>query len=256
MPAFFISHGAPTLAIEQNEYTNYLRSISSTIPKPKAIIVFSAHWESDVLTVSYTNEQYKTIYDFGGFAEELYKMVYPAKGSTEIADKMIKLFQEAQIPVQKDERRGLDHGAWVILHHLYPNADIRVINVSVNPNLEPRMQYKIGQALKSLRTEDVLIIGSGGISHNLRQLNWQAVEPFDWTIAFDDWVIDKVTSWDFEALFQYREQAPFAQRSVPRNEHFDPLFMVMGSASDKQQAVVTHRSYQFGSLSMITIQFN
>lgn len=256
MPAFFISHGAPTLAMEQNEYTKYLQSISNTIPTPKAIVVFSAHWESDILTISYTNEQYETIYDFGGFPDELYKMVYPAKGSTAVADEMIELFQEAQIPVRKDERRGLDHGAWVVLHHLYPKANIPVINVSVNPYLEPSMQYRIGQALQSLRKEDVLIIGSGGISHNLRQLNWQATEPFAWTVAFDDWVMDKVTNWDSETLFQYRELAPFAVQAVPRNEHFDPLFMVMGSASDKQQAVITHRSYQFGSLSMIAIQFN
>jgi 4,5-DOPA dioxygenase extradiol len=256
LPSFFICHGAPLLAVENNEYTESLRNIALSNPKPKAVVVFTAHWESDILTVSYTDETYETIYDFYGFPEELYQIKYPAKGSTQVADEIIELFNQNGIQARKNTTRGLDHGVWVILRHMYPQADIPVISISVNPNLSPIEHYNIGKAIRILKEKDICIIGSGGLTHNLQEISWRAKAPFDWTLAFDDWMIDKITAWDTKALFSYEELAPYAKRAVPRNEHLDPLFIMLGTGEDKKTAELVHRSYQYGSLSMVIIKMH
>ncbi|MEH7123403.1 class III extradiol ring-cleavage dioxygenase [Bacillus sp. JJ1773] len=257
LPSYFIAHGAPLIAIETNEYTQFLNELGSTWPRPKAIILFSAHWESSAQNVSNV-DQYSTIYDFGGFSEELFRIQYPAKGDQEIAKEIQELFEKQGISYEVDAKRGLDHGAWVVLRLLYPNADIPVISMSVNPRLSPEEQYKIGKSLAELRKKDVLIIGSGGTVHNLRALNWaDNGEVDDWALNFDEWLASHLKNWDLASLYKYQSLAPAASLAVPPygNEHFVPIFYAMGAADDQQTAKLLHRSYRYGNLSHSVWQF-
>lgn len=258
MPSLFIAHGAPLLAIENNEYTQFLSELGKTLPRPKAIVLFSAHWESPIQKVSDV-EEYSTIYDFGGFPEALYRIQYPAQGDTQVAKDIQELFAKHHIPYETETRRGLDHGAWVILRLLYPKADIPIISMSVNPRLTPEKQYKIGKSLAGLREKDILIIGSGGTVHNLGALKMVSDngEVDDWALDFDEWLARHLKNWNLEALFQYNTLAPTARLAVPPygNEHFIPIFYAMGAADDQQKAELIHRSYRYGNLSHSVWQF-
>ncbi|WP_096200805.1 DODA-type extradiol aromatic ring-opening family dioxygenase [Bacillus sp. FJAT-45350] len=253
MPSLFICHGSPMLALEENTYTETLQQIGQRFA-PKAIVLFTAHWEQETTTISFKDDPYDTIYDFGGFPEELSKVTYPAKGSTEVASIVEELLKGAGIASKRDEKRGLDHGAWVILKHLYPNAEIPVVQVSINPYIPPKEQYKIGEALRGLGNQDILVIGSGGTSHNLRLLKWGQTEVEPWTNEFDDWLLDNIKTQNVDSLFNYHTLAPHANLAVPRAEHFVPLFIAMGSGT-AQTPTVLHRSYDLGTLSLIAIEF-
>ncbi|KAB7704363.1 dioxygenase [Bacillus aerolatus] len=258
MPSFFIAHGAPLLAIEDNEYTQFLSNLGKELPRPKAVVLFSAHWESAVQKVSDVND-YKTIYDFGGFPEALYRIQYPAKGDKQVAKEIEQLFAKHSVPYEVETSRGLDHGAWVVLRLLYPEADIPVISMSVNPHLTPEEQYKIGKSLSELREKDILIIGSGGTVHNLGAVKMVAdnVQVDDWALDFDEWLARHLKDWDLESLFKYNSLAPTARLAVPSygNEHFVPIFYAMGAADDQQRATLLHRSYRYGNLSHSVWQF-
>ena len=259
LPSFFIAHGAPLLAIENNEYTQFLNHLGITLSKPKAIMLFSAHWESNIQKVS-SVDGYETIYDFGGFSEDLYRMKYPAKGNEEITKEIIQLFINQDVSYEVDTNRGLDHGAWVVLRLLYPDADIPVISMSVNPHLSPEEQYKIGKSLSALREKDVLIVASGGTVHNLRALNWgkdTTGEIDDWALDFDNWLSGHLKNWDVESLFNYQTLAHNANLAVPPYgvEHFVPIFYAMGAADDQRTAKLLHRSYRYGNLSHSVWQF-
>ncbi|KAA0548776.1 dioxygenase [Bacillus sp. BGMRC 2118] len=258
LPSLFVAHGAPLLAIEDNEYTQFLQSLGKSLPKPNAIVLFSAHWESPVQMLSEASD-YSTIYDFGGFPEALYRIVYPAKGHLETAKDMEELFENAGVTYQVDTNRGLDHGAWVVLKKMYPDADIPVLSMSVNPNLTPEEQYKIGQSLQSLREKDVLVIASGGTVHNLRAVKMMSSnESVDqWALDFDNWLAEHIEKWDTDSLFQYDKLAPAAEIAVPPygNEHFIPIFYAMGAADQSKKASLLHRSYRYGNLSHSVWQF-
>ncbi|MEH7336210.1 class III extradiol ring-cleavage dioxygenase [Neobacillus drentensis] len=257
LPSFFIAHGAPLLAVEENEYTDFLNQIGKDLPRPKAIVLFSAHWESQHQKVSEVKE-YSTIYDFGGFDPALYTIKYPAKGNQQISEEIKNLFNANDVPFEIETSRGLDHGAWVVLRLLYPNADIPVIAMSVNPKLTPREQYKIGKSLSALRANDVLIIASGGTSHNLRALKWADNGQVDqWALEFEDWLAHHLQTWDVESLFKYDSLAPYAEYSVPPygNEHFIPLFYALGAADDVKKASLLHRSFRYGNLAHSVWQF-
>lgn len=253
-PSLFLAHGAPLIAIQDNDYTRFLRKLGENL-RPKAIVIFTAHWESEILTISATDDVYDTIYDFSGFPDELYRMKYPAKGSTRIAAMLADRFKKQGIPVQQNTKRGLDHGSWTLLHHLYPHADIPVVQLSVNPFLAPREQYRIGEALQGLNQEDILVIGSGVTVHNLRMLQWGQSTTEAWAIEFDDWLVEKMQNKEWETLFAYEEKAPHARLAVPRAEHFVPLFIAMGSGGAQVDARVIHRSYEHGTLSYLCLQF-
>ncbi|WP_338540946.1 DODA-type extradiol aromatic ring-opening family dioxygenase [Paenibacillus tundrae] len=255
MPSLFIAHGAPSLALEENAYTEFLQELGQTLPKPKAIVLFSAHWEATTQQVSSVAE-YETIYDFGGFQPELYQIKYPAQGHAETTAEVERLFTEAGIPVQTDDVRGLDHGAWVVLRLLYPEADIPVVTLSVNRYLTGQQQYQVGQALGSLREQDVLVIGSGGTVHNLRRLNWGSNEIDPWALEFDNWLQDKLENWDTESLFAYDTLAPSAQAAVPTPEHFVPLLLAMGAGDRNKQATLMFKAYQLGNLSLSCWKFD
>ncbi|MEK3918410.1 DODA-type extradiol aromatic ring-opening family dioxygenase [Paenibacillus sp. FSL K6-2393] len=255
MPSLFIAHGAPSLALEENVYTEFLQKLGQELPKPKAIVLFSAHWESTTQLVS-SVANYETIYDFGGFQPELYQIKYPAQGQSETTAEVERLFAEAGIPVQTDDVRGLDHGAWVVLRLLYPDADIPVIALSVNRYLTGEQQYQVGQALASLREQDILVIGSGGTVHNLRRLNWESNGVDPWASEFDNWLHDKLVSWDTESLFSYDTLAPSAQAAVPTPEHFVPLLLAMGAGHQNKQASLLFKAYQYGNLSLSCWKFD
>lgn len=255
MPSYFFAHGAPSIVLEDNEYTKLLKQFKDQTPRPKAIVIFSAHWEESVQNIG-AADPYETIYDFGGFQDELYQMTYPAQNDPSLVEQVQSLFTMQGIESARNETRGLDHGAWAVLKLLYPEADIPVIALSVNRYLSNEQQYEIGKALAALREQDVLIIGSGGTVHNLRRLNWQTDGIDPWAEQFDQWIESKLESWDTEALFQYRELAPHAQDAVPTSEHFIPLLLAMGAGDANRNAKLLHRSYQYGNLSLSCWQFN
>ncbi|WP_379153642.1 DODA-type extradiol aromatic ring-opening family dioxygenase [Paenibacillus sp. sgz5001063] len=255
IPSYFFAHGAPSLVLEDNEYTKLLKQFKDHTPKPKAIVLFSAHWEEGVQSVG-AAATYETIYDFGGFQDELYQMTYPAQSDRSLVDQIQNLFTKVGVENVRDEKRGLDHGAWAVLKLLYPDADIPVVALSVNRSLSNDQQYLIGKALAELREQDVLIIGSGGTVHNLRQLNWQSDGVDGWAEQFDNWIQNKLELWDTEALFQYRELAPYAEQTVPTSEHFIPLLLAMGTGDLSRNAKLLHRSYQYGNLSLSCWEFN
>lgn len=257
LPALFVAHGSPMIAVQENVYTQAIRAVGDQF-RPKAVVLFSAHWESDIQQVSGV-ERYRTIHDFGGFPDALYQIQYPAVGHAEVTAAIGRLFAENNIPCQVDNRRGLDHGAWVVARMLYPNADVPVVAMSVNANLPPHEQYRTGQALAGLRAEDVLIVGSGATVHNFGTIRWGAPEgvPDTWAQQFDDWVIDRARDWDLKSLFAYESLAPHARLAVPAHgqEHFVPLFYAMGAADDQRTARELCRYYEMGNLSYALWQF-
>lgn len=255
MPSLFIAHGAPTLVMEDNTYTRFLKELAKNLPRPKAIVLFSAHWESPITLISGV-ERYDMIYDFYGFPEEMYRMVYPAKGDPFLAKKIQEAFSQQGIKSQIDLSRGIDHGAWVVLQLLYPQADIPVVVLSVNPGLSPMEQYNIGKALSRLREENILIIGSGGTVHNLRMINWRSTQVDPWALQFEDWLKEHLEKWDLASLYDYEKKAPFATQAVPRNEHFIPLLLAMGAADSTHQATLLYREFQYGNLSLTCWRFD
>jgi 4,5-DOPA dioxygenase extradiol len=185
----------------------------------------------------------------------LYQIKYPAKGSVAIAEILEERFKRNGIQMQREQKRGLDHGSWVALKHMYPNADIPVVQLSVHPYLSPKEQHRIGRALQGLGAENILVVGSGHTVHNLRWFFPNATEPKAEVVDFDEWIIDKVQKRDIESLDRYTELAPNARLAVHRPEHFVPLFLAMGSGDENKAPVVIHRSYAFGTSSNLCFEF-
>jgi 4,5-DOPA dioxygenase extradiol len=258
MPVIFLAHGSPMLAVEQNEYTEFLAELGRSLPRPKAILVFSAHWEHELVAVS-AAPQPETIYDFGGFDESLYAIKYTAPGEPALARQAAELFAGAGIRTGLHPSRGFDHGVWVPLSKMYPDADIPVVTVSVNQHLAPAEWYKIGQAVAPLRAEGVLIIGSGVTIHNFRAMDWNKMQdptPMPWAEEFEAWLADKLVKKDLEALFAYDKQAPHGTVAVPPygKEHFAPLLYAAG-AGFEGEAKQLHLSWRAGSLAHSVYQF-
>ncbi|AEJ39338.1 4,5-DOPA dioxygenase extradiol-like protein [Sulfobacillus acidophilus TPY] len=256
LPALFVAHGSPMMAVAENAYTEFLRSWALDHPKPSAVVIFSAHWESLIQKVSRV-VRYDTIHDFGGFPAALYQIHYPAPGEPALADAILQRFQQKGLTAQPDPSRGLDHGAWVVLRLLYPDADVPVVALSVNSRLAPADAFRIGRVLEPWRAQNVLVIGSGVTVHNFGWIQPEAREPMDWAVQFDDWVDERIIAWDTPGLFLYRQNAPFADRAVPLHgrEHFYPLFYAMGSADQARRGQRLFQAYQYGSLSYAVWQF-
>lgn len=254
MSSLFIGHGSPLLAVQHNEYSAFLSELGKRY-RPKAIVIFSAHWESEMLSLTYTDNVLDTVYDYYGFPDEMYQIKYQAKGSIAVAEILEERFEKVSIQIKREEKRGLDHGSWVALRHMYPEADIPVIQLSVDPFLSPKEQYNIGKALRGIGNENILIIGSGTTVHNLRWFYPDATEPAKEAVAFDNWIIDKVQKRDMESLDHYTQLAPHASLAVPRPEHFVPLFLAMGSGEEKKKPVVINQTYEFGTMSNLCIEF-
>lgn len=255
-PVIFISHGAPTLATEDGAAHRFLREYGRRLGRPKAIVVLSAHFTAPVATVT-AAEFPVTIHDFGGFPEQLYALRYPAPGDPALAEEISGLLERDHIPVESSPTRGLDHGAWIPLLLMYPQADIPVVQLSLDPDRGPAYHYRLGELLAPLREKGVLIIGSGGVTHNLSQLDWRggAGAPPDWADSFNEWVADRIAAGRIDDLLHYRERGPSAARNHPTEEHFFPLLCTLGASNDQDQWLRVHHSYTFGSLSMDIHEF-
>ncbi|CAA7404611.1 unnamed protein product [Spirodela intermedia] len=248
MDTFFISHGSPTLSIDESlPARHFLQSwrAKTLQTAPKAILVVSAHWDTSSPVVNAVDRN-DTIYDFYGFPKPMYQLKYPAPGAPELARRVCELLAGAGFgATEVDRRRGLDHGAWVPLMLMYPEADIPVCQLSVQSSRDGAHHYKLGQALAPLRHEGVLIIGSGSATHNLRELRFgETQQPAKWALDF--------TRWLEEAL----EKAPFAKHAHPWPEHFFPLHVALGAAGADAQATLIHDSISLGSLSYASYRFS
>lgn len=251
-PALFVAHGSPTLAIEHNAYTGFLRQLGQEkLEPPKAAIIFSAHWDSPVQGLT-TDRIHTTMHDYYGFPEEMYAIDYPAPGDPELSEEIGAIFHSYNLPYKPLAGRGLDHGAWVVLRAMFPDASVPVVALSVDSKRAPEEQYAIGKMLCGLRQQNILVIGSGGLVHNLRMLESEAGEPAAWATEFDDWIGEQLESWNLRQLFDYDRKAPHVRTAVPAygKEHFVPLLYAMGAADDDHRAVKLFQEYQHGSLSL------
>ncbi len=255
LPAVFVTHGAPTLPFDETPARDFLRALGSDLGRPDAILCISAHWEQPSPAVSTTGRP-STIHDFYGFPPALYHLAYPAPGAPAMASRAAGLIRHAGLACRGDAERGLDHGAWTPLMLMYPGADIPVAQLSVQTADGPRAHVDLGHALAPLREDNVLILASGGATHDLRQFGRHALAaaPTPETMAFDDWLVDKATEGDLDALVAYRRQAPAADANHPTEEHFLPLFVAIGAGDDGRGRVL-HRSYSYGILAMTAIAF-
>lgn len=251
MPVLFLSHGAPTLPLEPGATGALWQQLGVRLPKPSAILVVSAHWETPVPTISRA-EQPETIHDFSGFPEALYHLQYPVPGAPQTAEEAARLLMLAGIPARLDATRGLDHGAWVPLSLMFPRADIPVTQLSLQPEQYPAWHLALGRALRPLREQGVLIIGSGSITHNLRAIfrHPQGEPAPAWVTEFIDWMSDKIQAGDLDALCAYRTLAPHAVQNHPTDEHLLPLFVALGAASAADEARHLNRVMTLGMLAM------
>ena len=254
LPSLFISHGSPMLALEPGASGPALARLARELPTPKAIVIVSAHWESQDLRVS-SGAQPETWHDFGGFPAALFAVQYPAPGQPELAAQVAELLKADGLVAQLDGQRPFDHGVWVPLSLMYPRADIPVVQVSLPSHAGAALQTRIGHALASLRQHSVLLIGSGSITHNLAELDWRgdgAVTP-DWALAFRQWMVHHLNLHDLNALQQWQALAPHAQRNHPTDEHLRPLFFACGAG---RRFSLVHSSFEMGALGMDLYRFD
>lgn len=246
MPAIFLAHGAPPL-LDDAAWMGELASWAATMPRPRAVLMISAHWEEAPVTLGATRPV-PLVYDFSGFPERFYRLQYPAPGAPDLAARVRALVGSSA--TRSDETRGLDHGAWVPLMAMYPRADVPVLQMSL-PTLEPAPLLALGERLAPLRDEGVLVIGSGFITHNLRAM--RAGPPPAWASDFDAWTADAIERRDRDALVQYRERAPGVRMSLPTHEHFVPLLAAIGAGGDAPlRFPIT--GFAFGSASRRSLQ--
>ena len=254
LPSLFISHGSPMLALQPGASGPALRRLATELPRPRAIVVVSAHWESQGLLVSGSAAP-ETWHYFGGFPRELFAVQYPAPGEPRLAAEIVELLHAEGLDARIDEHRPFDHGTWVPLSLMYPAADIPVVQVSLPSRLGPALQTQVGHALAGLREQRVLLIGSGSITHNLGELDWRAgpesIEP--WARDFRDWMVERLDANDETALHGYRHLAPHAERSHPSDEHLLPLFFARGAG---KAFSVTHQGFTMGALGMDIYRFD
>ena len=248
MPTVFVGHGSPMMALEHTEITNTFKTIGQKIIKeygtPKAILAISAHWYTDGTYIQ-SAENPKQIYDMYGFPQELYEVVYPAKGDSNLTEKVQLLLGNS---VSINDTWGIDHGMWTVLVHMFPDASIPVVQLSINKYLSPKEMYQLGTKLQILRNEGYLIMGSGNIVHNLRLLEWDNPAGTAATIEFDQYISKAVLENDVDTVVNYTTH-PHASYAVPTPDHYLPLIYIMG-ASEGAKPTVFNQSYNSGSLSM------
>lgn len=251
MPVVFVSHGAPTLALHDGAAHRFLKDLAGTLPRPESILVVSAHWETDLPTLSLAARP-ETIYDFGRFDPRLFEMVYAAPGAPALAHRAAALLDAAGVGSAFDATRGLDHGAWVPLSLIYPAADIPVTQLSIQPDRDPAHHLRLGEALAPLREEGVLILATGAVTHNLRAFRGQPHDtpPEPWVTAFADWVAAALAARRVEDLLHYDTVAPFGAENHPTDEHFLPLFVALGASAPEETLTRVHSSTTYGVLAM------
>jgi 4,5-DOPA dioxygenase extradiol len=251
-PAFFFGHGNPMNAIEENQYSRQWKQIGASLGRPKAILAISAHWYTDHTSVT-SAERPRTIHDFGGFPRSLYTVEYPAAGSPELARRVAELVGDCEL----DSERGLDHGTWSVLVHLFPDADVPVIQLSLDETKTPAEHAAIGRKLRPFRDEGVVVIGSGNVVHNLHTYAWgrESTEPFDWAERFDGLVREKVRQRDHQPLIEYETLGRDALLSIPTPDHYLPLLYVLGVRDEADEPDFPVEGIEGGSVSMLAVRF-
>jgi 4,5-DOPA dioxygenase extradiol len=256
LPALFVGHGSPMNAIEDNEFSRTWAKFGKEIPKPKAVLVISAHWLTNGTYVT-AMEAPRTIHDFGGFPQELFNVQYPAKGSPEVANETAKLITSTNVGL--DHEWGLDHGTWSIVKHMYPNADIPVLQLSIDYNKPAQYHFDLAQQLKSLRSKGVLIIGSGNMVHNLGMVAWDKLqEPgfgFDWAIEMNTIFKDKIGNRDFKSLIDYEKLGSAAKLAIPTPDHYYPLIYSIALQDKQDEISFFNDKLVGGSLNMTSVKF-
>lgn len=248
--SLFLSHGAPTIALQPGAYGASLELACRDLTRPSAIVVFSAHFPSRSAEVRLTAaDRPPLIHDFSGFPEELYRMRYDAPGSPALAEQARDLLERAGIAAETDRRRGWDHGLWVPMRLAFPEADIPVVEASL-PSATAADLLAIGRALAPLQEQGVLLVGSGGIVHNLARVRFGAGDVEPWARSFDNWVADRLNAGEIDELARYREKAPGADLAVPTPEHFDSLFVALGYAGDEPRGEPIYRGFEHGNISL------
>jgi 4,5-DOPA dioxygenase extradiol len=254
-PLIFVSHGAPSFAMEPGLAGKNLAALGRQLPQPDAIVILSPHWMTrDHVSVTASTRP-KTIHDFGGFPDALYELSYPAPGAPELASHIVGLLQTAGWESRLDASRGLDHGAWVPLLYLAPNADIPVVQVSMPATLDTRSAWKLGEALKPLREMNVLIVASGSLTHNLYEFRGATPHGADYVKQFAAWTAQSLQARNIDQLLDYKQYAPSAKRAHPTDEHFLPLFIALGAAGEHYQTQVLEGGITHGVLAMDSYLF-
>jgi 4,5-DOPA dioxygenase extradiol len=253
LPAFFIGHGNPMNALQTNIFTEGWERIGLQTPRPKAILAISAHWFVPGTGVTVSTLP-RTIHDFGGFPQELYQVRYPAPGDPDLAHRIQQLL--APLPVNLDASWGLDHGTWSVLKHVYPSADIPVVQLSIDETKATLFHFEIGRKLAPLRDEGILIVGSGNIVHNLRTYAWgqNMPEPYDWAVRFESEARQMLQAGEFHPLIQYEKLGRDAQLAIPTPDHFLPLLYVIGASQKSDRVAFPIEGMDGGSISMLAVQ--
>jgi 4,5-DOPA dioxygenase extradiol len=253
MPAIFFGHGNPMNALQDNAYTRRWAALDAALPRPKAVLCISAHWYVPATAVT-ANAQLRTIHDFGGFPRQLHEVQYPAPGAPELAGRVAQLL--APVPVGLEQGWGLDHGTWSILVHMYPNADIPVIQLSIDETKKASWHYEIARQLAPLRDEGVLIIGSGNLVHNLHTYSWgrRETEPYDWAVRFETTARELLIAGNFAPLVAYETLGRDAMLSAPTPEHYLPLLYVLAQYQTHEPVIFPVEGFDGGSISMLAVQ--
>ena len=254
MPALFLGHGSPMNAIEENEFVEGFRKIAAEIPKPSAILCVSAHWETRGTFVT-AMENPPTIHDFGGFPRELFAVEYPAMGSPDLAYEAKSIITKTEVGL--DDKWGLDHGAWSVIRHMYPEADIPVIQLSLDYYQNAQYHYELARELRSLREKGVLIIGSGNMVHNLRMVAWQQLNDtfgFDWAIEANEKMKHFILNDDHQSLMDYDKQGKAFDLAIPTPEHYMPLLYALAVKDQREQATLFNDKAVGGSLTMTSLK--
>ena len=248
-PLIFIGHGHPLNALFDNEFTQTLRTLGKNIEKPNAIMIVSAHWSTKGTFVS-VNPKPEALYDFGKIDDRLLQIKYAPDGHPALAKQTIET--AAGYDIKQDSMMGLDHGAWTVLKHIYPEADVPVFELSIDYTQPPHYHFELANALKKIREKGVLIIASGNIVHNLTALNWADInaKPFDWAIEFDELVKTKLNTYDFQSLVNYNKFGKISQLSHPTNDHYLPMLYTLGLADKTEKVKHIFEGFQYGSASM------
>ncbi|MGZ3689981.1 MAG: 4,5-DOPA-extradiol-dioxygenase [Pseudobdellovibrio sp.] len=254
MPALFIGHGSPMNAIEDNSYTQSLHRLGERLPRPKAILCISAHWQTKGTFITSTDKP-KQIYDFYGFPEELYAVKYDAPGSSVAALKIHSAIDNFKIDFDNGQW-GLDHGTWCVLRHLYPAADIPVLQLSLNVNLTPQQHFDLGRELQKLREHGIMIIGSGNIVHNLRTISWNENEtPLPWASQFHEWFKNNLKNGTTASLINDFHASESGLKSVPTLEHYLPALYTLGARTPQDKLEIIVDQVQNASISMLSFLF-
>lgn len=252
---YFLSHGAPTLPLDDVPARDFLIELGKTMPRPDAILMVSAHWETQTPMVN-SVEINETIHDFGGFPPALYELQYPAQGAPELANQISALLTKSGLNAKIDTRRGLDHGAWVPLLLMYPEHDVPVLQLSIQSHKGPEYHYSLGRAIAPLREKNIAIIASGSFTHNLGAINWRGGEESYWSKEFAAWFDNALKSNNKSDLFNYRKLAPYATMNHPTDEHLLPIYVALGAAGENPKIENIHSSATLGSLRMDAYSFS